>query len=81
MSKRPPEFVEGSDYETWKKDVQLWCSVSELDAAKHAIVVPLSLTGRALNATSAVSAKDISNKDGMAKIFEKLDRVYLQDEN
>ena len=71
MSKRPPEFIEGSDYEQWKKDVLLWRTVSELDEKKHAIIVHLSLTGRARNATSEVSAKDISGKDGMEKIFEQ----------
>jgi len=81
MSKRPPEFIEGSDYEQWKKDVNLWCTVSELEESKHAIVIHLSLTGRARNATSEISAADNSGKSSTKKIFEKLDRVYLQDVN
>ena len=80
MSKRPPVFTEGMDYDQWKKDVTLWTLVSEFDETKHGVVVHLSLTGRARNATSEISQKDISGKDGMKHIFAKLDRVYLQDE-
>ena len=43
-------------------------------------MVLLSLTGRARNATSEISQKDISGKEGMKLIFANLDRVFLQDE-
>ena len=38
MSKRPPVFTEGMDYDQWKKDVTLRTLVSELDETKHAVM-------------------------------------------
>lgn len=81
-TKVPPIFKEDEmDYETWKKDVNLWTSFTELVETKHAIAVHLSLSGRARKASSELSVDDLKANDGMKKLIEKLDRVFLQDEN
>ena len=83
MSKRgsPPIFKEGDDYLQWKRDLKMWHLISDVPKDLHAVSVHLSLTGRAKNATSEVPYEEITSAKGMDKIFEKLDRVYLQDKD
>ena len=46
--KNPPVFKENEmDYEQWKKDIKLWCLLTDLPKAKMAIAIHLSLSGRA----------------------------------
>ena len=81
-TKTPPTFDESeNDYEQWKKDVSLWTLLTDLQSEKHAIAVHLSLKGRARQASSELSAEDLKGSDGLKKLFTKLDRVFLQDEN
>ena len=80
-TKFPPVFIEGDDYDQWKKDVELWQEISDLDKAKHAIAIHLSLSGRSRDATSELSIAELKSVDGITKVFEKLDRVYALDEN
>ena len=80
--KIPPPFVENvNDYDQWKKDLDLWTAYTSIKEEKQAIAVHLSLTGRARKATSEVPASDMKTKDGMSKLIEKLDRVFMQDAN
>jgi hypothetical protein len=80
-TKVPPVFRENGDYDQWKKDVQLWTILTDLDEGKHAIAVHLSLTGRARNASSELTVDEINGSGGMKMLFDKLDRVFEQDEN
>ena len=52
FSKCPPVFEENIDYDTWKKDIELWEAFTDLPANKFGIAVHLSLKGRARSASS-----------------------------
>lgn len=81
-NKTPPLFNENDmDYEQWKKDVKLWTIFTDLPKKKVAIGVHLSLTGRARQATSEISIENMQSETGLDLLFEKLDRVFLQDAN
>ena len=68
--KTPPLFKENEmDYEQWKKDLELWTVITDLAKEKIAIAVHLSLTGRARQATSEISIKDMKSDKGMEKVF------------
>ena len=80
--KVPPIFDENKDdYELWKKDIDLWRLVTDISENKHAIVVHLSLSGRARAASSELSVEELKSDSGFKKLIEKLDRVFLQDPN
>ena len=80
--KTPPVFNENeTDYEVWKKDLDLWCSFTDLPKSKMAIAVHLSLSGRARQATSEISVNDMKGDKGIDMVLQKLDRVFLQDKN
>ena len=80
--KIPPPFIENeTDYDQWKKDLDLWCDFTTVKKEKQAIGVHLSLTGRARKATSEIPAADMKSAEGMKHLTDKLDRVFLQDSN
>ena len=80
--KNPPIFKEDEmDYEQWKKDVELWTLLTDLPKSKMAIAIHLSLSGRARKASSELTAAQLNADNGAKTLLEKLDRVFLQDEN
>ena len=78
--KNPPVFKE-DDYEQWKKDIDLWSVLTDLAKAKQAISIHLSLSGRARKATSELTKAELNSDNGVKTLLDKLDRVFLQDEN
>ena len=80
--KTPPMFRENeTDYEQWKKDIELWTSFTDLPKEKMAIAVHLSLTGRARQASSELTVSELKSDTGIDNLLLKLDRVFLQDKN
>ena len=69
------------DYDVWKKDIELWKLFTDLPKEKVAIAIHLSLSGRARQATSEISINDMKSDNGFKILMDKLDRVFLQDEN
>ena len=76
-SKWPPRFEEDSNYEAWKKDIRLWCRLTDLTATKQALAVHLSLSGRARNASSEISLTDLEKENGVDNLLKKLDKMFL----
>ena len=78
-SKVPPKFEDETEYEAWKKDIEIWCLLTELDAEKQALAIHLGLTGRARMASSELSVQELSDKNGVKTLMTKLDGMFLQD--
>ena len=78
-SKVPPKFEDESEYEAWKKDVEIWCLLTDLSEEKQALAIHLGLTGRARMASSELSVKELSDKTGVKALLTKLDSMFLQD--
>ena len=77
LSKWPPILQHESEYETWKKDITMWCRLTDLPKAKQALVVHLSLSGRAKNASGELELAVLEKDDGLQKLIEKLDSIFL----
>ena len=75
--KLPVLSESGDNYESWKRDIKLWCYASALTTKKQAIAIHLSLSGRARVATSELKLLEDSVlgvvTDPVDKIFNKLD--------
>ena len=80
--KVPPLFNPNEDnYETFKRELEIWDSFTELEKKKRGPAVFLSLDKKTKQAVSQLKPAEISAEDGLQKIIEKLDEVYLADRN
>ena len=78
-SKWPPKLENDSEYEAWKKDISIWEKLTDLVEEKRALAIHLSLTGRARVASSELTVDELNGKDGVKKLIDKLDGLFLQD--
>lgn len=77
--KWPPKLEDGSSYENWRKDVEIWCKLTEIAKKKQALAIHLSLSGRARVATSEIEVSDLEGDNGVETILKKLDDLFLVD--
>ena len=75
----PPQLINEALYETWKKDVKIWCALTDIPAAKIALAIHLSLSGRARTVSSEISIEDLQKDTGVNTLLTKLDEVFLLD--
>ena len=61
-TKCPPKFENESGYENWKRDVNIWCKLTELGEEKRALALHLSLSGRARAASSEIDVDELEKK-------------------
>jgi hypothetical protein len=78
-TKWPPKLENDAAYENWKKDIEIWCDLSELPKTKQALAIHLSLSGRARAASSEIETGDLKKDDGVKTLLEKLDGLFLAD--
>ena len=80
--KSPPQFDPDNDnYEQFKKDLQIWDLVTDLEAKKRGPAVYLSLNKKVREAVRSLSVEQINNDNGLKAITDRLDEVYLADKN
>ena len=77
--KNPPLFDGETGYASWKKDVMIWCELTDLDETKRALALHLSLTGRARVATSELELSQMQVATGVKTLLEKLDGLFEAD--
>ena len=75
-----PRFDEKRSYESWKNELGIWSRVTNLDAKKQALVVVLSLEGRARDTALEIAIEDLNMDDGMGTLIRALDSVFLKEE-
>ena len=71
------KFDDESSYECWKKDIDIWCELTDLDVKKRALAIHLSLTGRARIASSELEVSDLKKDNGVNILLAKLDGIFL----
>ena len=77
--KCPPKFENGDCYESWKLDVEIWQELTDLPKSKQALALHLSLSGRAREASTEIPISNLKADDGVDKLMEKLDSLFLLD--
>ena len=83
----PPVFKEGSSYQNYKKELQIWQKLKTCAAEEQGPVIFRSFPdgGRAKIAALQLTVDEISNgkdgKTGLDLILDKLDQLYDTDEN
>ena len=61
-----------SVFVNWKKDIEIWCELSDLPETKRALANNLSSSGRARVASSEVSIDILKSKDGVKRLLNKI---------
>ena len=81
--KSPPIFhpEEDDDYISWKNDVGIWKVFTETKEDKIGAAVYLSLQGKAREVVRDLNPEEVGTVNGYKLILEKLDGIYLQDED
>ena len=77
----PPPALVKDKYSTWQKEMKIWELVTSLDKTKRALMVFLSLEGIAREAVLELDTAVLNSEDGMKKLYEKLDTLFLEDVN
>ena len=71
--KYPTKFEDDYDYEIWKKDVLIWCELTnDFTKDKQALAIHLALSGRARIASSQLSIEELKKTNGVEILLEKL---------
>ena len=79
---RTPPILAGQDsYVEWKEDLKVWLLFTDLEVKRRGPAVYLTLTGNARDCVRDLTPEEIGGVDGIKKILEKLDKVYLKDKD
>ena len=77
----PPLALLKDKYSTWWKEMKIWELVTSLDKTKRALMVFLSLEGTARESVLKLDTAVLNSKDGMKKLYEKMDILFVEDIN
>ena len=81
--KAPPVYEEGNSYEEYKKDLKIWqlLKVATEEQEGPLVYITFKPKSKAKAACSDLSADEIGSKNGLKLILERLDSVFLTEEN
>ena len=79
--KNPPQLTDSEQYERWVKEVKLWRMCCKLDKKEQGPALALSQDGSVREAALEIDIDELSADDGVEKIIDKLNGLYLKDEN
>ena len=76
----PPTLAScNNNYRDWKNLIDHWTSLSGLDPSHRASAIMLTLSGKALNAALQLPSDTLKKADGVDKLLERLDSLFLKD--
>ena len=61
--------------------MQIWEMATCVEKAKRAFIMFLSLEGKAREAVLELDIAALNSEDGMEKVYEKVDTLFLEDIN
>lgn len=77
----PPEFSEGCGYEHYKKELEVWQLLKSCAKNEEGPLVFRTLTGKAKSAIIDLTVEVLGSDEGLSKILERLDKLYLSDKD
>ena len=79
-NKSPPSLSNSKSHSDWLKPIEMWRKFTSLEPEKQGPAIVLSPEGEAQDAILELNTNDITDKDGVNKIIERLNRLYKKDE-
>lgn len=77
--KNPPAFEENKSYETWKNEIKMWETLTDLPAKNKALAIALTLDGKARNAIMEIEVSILNVDNGVSILLKELDKLYESD--
>ena len=78
----PPDFDESkTTWREYKKEVEVWSSLTTLGQEKQGPALWMALKGKAKDAVKEMEISDIKKEDGLTVMMKKLDDVFKTDDN
>ena len=77
--KTPPLLDNEEHYEQWRKNVEVWVELTDLDKKKHALAIHMQLRGRAQLASSDFSIEEMKKDGAVKNLLDKLDKLFLHE--
>ena len=77
--KNLPIFGLGVSYEIWKKELEIWRRMMDVDEKKWALAVTLSLHGQARAEAVEIDVEKLRDQNGMQTLIGELDKIFLRD--
>ena len=74
-----PVLDDHANYETWKKEVQVWVISTNLEKSKQAAKLIINMKGKPRDVAVNMGIEEIQGDDCMAKLFAALDKLYVKD--
>ena len=74
-----PQLSDNSIYSEWKNEVALWEAATSLAVEKQAPNVILAMKGKPRKAALQIPIATLKAADGMKKLLDELDKLYLKD--
>lgn len=82
VKQNPPKFIEGSNYDNWKKKLEMWGIVTGYLKSEQAVMVMLTSfenNSKAERILSEISVEDLNCDTGLKNLLAKLDETYKKD--
>ena len=79
-NKSPPSLSNSKSYSDWLKLIEVRRKFTSIEPEKQGPAIVLSFEGDAQDAMLELNTNDITDKDGVNKIIERLNRLYKKDE-
>ena len=79
-NKGPPSLSNSKSYSDWLKLIEVWRKFTHLEPEKQGPAIVLSFEAEAQDAIFELNTNDITDKDGVNKTIERLNRLYKKDE-
>ena len=76
-SQPPLLSPDGADYNLWKQDIDLWCSVTKTAVSHRAPQIYLSLVGKGRQGAMKIPHDQLKTNDGVKILLQHLDKVFL----
>lgn len=76
VEQQPPVLSDNEPYEQWRRDIEGWMMVTNIEPRRQAFAVRMKMEGKYRKLALSFDAADLNNESGMMFLLEKLDFVF-----
>ena len=73
---QPPLFSDGTDFDEWEREIDIWSMVTDIPEEKQGAAIYLSLEGKARDCCKTIKVEELKGKTGKNTLMTKLRDLY-----